>query len=407
MPPSFETQHPVFVLGLFDTGLVTAQGLARHGISVVGFDCDKRSPGFFSKLFSPVLCPSPHGGDDPALLALLKSQAKAFTKPPVLYPTSDAFVGFIARNTQELAKSFLFNIPEPSVAEKILAKHTQAELAQKAGAMVPKMLLFTPETVDSLLSSCKNSTEINKFHFPAFFKPVHGYQWQRHIKNKGMLVRSPGELRIALQNIRKFDLKAILQEIVVGPASEQFEISLYVDTKGDISGPFVMRKWRSFPRELGTGTYGTSLIDPTLSTIAQSLALKMGIRGFANMEFKLDACDSTFKFIEVNPRVWQQVGLATDCGLDLLLTQYLDLTKQQFSPVTQYQAGVHWIDPITDLLANPSFYDWIRVFHSATSRGILAIDDPWPAVRTIFLSRRFFGLLKALLKKTWLMLATR
>ena len=82
-----------------------------------------------------------------------------------------------------------------------------------------------------------------------------------------------------------------------------------------------------------------------------------------------DARDVVHKFIEVNPRIWRQVGLTTDRDLDLPLIQHRDLTKQPMpAPTAEYKAGLHWMGPLPDTLASPSFYDSILVWRSATSR---------------------------------------
>ena len=45
-------------------------------------------------------------------------------------------------------------------------------------------------------------------------------------------------------------------------------------------------------------------------------------KGFANVEFKYDPRDDSYKFIEINARVWQQIGLAEALGINFPMLAY-------------------------------------------------------------------------------------
>ena len=85
-----------YVLGLYDTGLGVARSLGRRGMPVRGFDSAPDLLGSFSRFCQHQACPDPvtnSGG----LVDFLLDAAKREPAPPILFPTSDAFVLFLSR----------------------------------------------------------------------------------------------------------------------------------------------------------------------------------------------------------------------------------------------------------------------------------------------------------------------
>lgn len=358
---------PAFVLSLFDAGLCTARALADGGVPVAGFDPDPSQPGMRTRLFPVERCPGPE--DDAALLSFLVERAAG--KMPVLFPASDAFVSFIARNEAALRPHFRFLLPENAMS--LLAKGAQSMLAGAAGARLPKTVSWKGGAAPSL-------------RFPVYVKPEDTAAWRRLYGNKGARADGPAALTRLLEN----RLSVVVQEIIPGGPENNFEVSAYVDQTGRCWGPFIMRKLRQHPRELGTGTLGESVRHPELEREATELFRRLGIRGFINAEFKWDPRERDFKFIEANLRVWQQVALAAACGLNLPLVQYQDLAGAPIQSDSEYRTGLLWVDPLRDALAvieerglglrsRPGFW---KALASASVHGIFRRDDPWPALRS-------------------------
>ena len=391
------TAHPAFVLSLFDTGLAVVRDLAAAGIAVTGFDSDRAQPGFSSRCCRAVVCPKPER--DQELVDLLIKEAARHAEKPVIFPASDVFVSFLARNDAQLRRRFLFNIPNPDLVDTFVSKATQYEFVERTGVVAPRSLRVSNR--DELALAAR------ELQFPVFLKPALGNRWQEHFYSKGLRVETSGEMTVQWNRVHALGLDMVAQEIVPGPASGNFEVSAYVSSRGEISAPFIMQKDRQFPVDFGAGTMGRSVVYPELAMMMRKFLAKLrisGFSGFANTEFKWDERDGKFKYIETNLRVWQQIALATKCGLNFPLMQYRDLTNQPaLEHIGAYRADVGWMDPVRDgysgiesrMQGRLNLRAWLGSLSGVRVFGIFSWRDPWPALKTVVLTRQIPALLFA------------
>jgi predicted ATP-grasp superfamily ATP-dependent carboligase len=203
-------------------------------------------------------------------------------------------------------------------------------------------------------------------------------------------------------------IEVVGQEIIPGPPTQNFEVSAYISTKRILFGPFIMKKMRQFPSQFGVGTSGVSVKNERLRHHAQEVFFKMGLKGFINAEFKWDSRRQSYRYIETNPRVWQQIDLATSCGLDLCLVQYQDLTGQEPQRAENYREGIRWVNPIPDYYSflesrhsnQSSFRQWLQSWKHTKVWGIFSLLDPWPSLWPLLFTRQ----LPALAWRTFLSL---
>jgi predicted ATP-grasp superfamily ATP-dependent carboligase len=81
---------------------------------------------------------------------------------------------------------------------------------------------------------------------------------------------------------------------------------------------------------------------PELADAAVALLLALEFHGIAQVEFKRDPRDGTFKLIEVNPRLWEWHGLAAACGVDFPRIAYLDSVGRPPPPARMDGDGRRW-----------------------------------------------------------------
>jgi predicted ATP-grasp superfamily ATP-dependent carboligase len=123
-------------------------------------------------------------------------------------------------------------------------------------------------------------------------------------------------------------------------------------------------------------------------------------RGISSTEFKRDDRDGQLKLIELNPRFCQQNILATDCGVNFPLIEYLDLIGEPQEPVTQFITGRKWMDLAIDF---PSFWEyyrnhettvleWLKSWQGVRSFPVLALDDLGPFFKKFEYGRKFLTL---------------
>src|SRR5262249_40257012 len=140
----------------------------------------------------------------------------------------------------------------------------------------------------------------------------------------------------------------LAQSIVPGPDTNMYEFWTYVDQQGTPLVAFEERKLRQFPPGFGEGALVESVDSPELRDVAIEFLRRIDYRGMASLEFKRDTRDGGLKLIELNPRIALQNSLATTCGVNLPLLQYLDLTGQSPQPVRVARPGVKWLNVRSD-----------------------------------------------------------
>lgn len=369
------------ILSLYDTGLAAVRCLGRLGIEVIAYDYDPSQPGFRSRYCKAVQCPNPT--DNPkALLALLLKNTDT-ENPMVLFPCSDEFVLFVSRHRDSLESSYKFLLPEHTFLETLISKDSQSTIVQALGIPVPNS--FTAETLDQAEQSK------HKISYPVFIKPVQGHLWRRHYDNKGFVANNQIELLDLCRKIFPKGIKVIVQEIIPGPASNNWEVSAYVDSKGRLLGEFIIRKIRQYPSDFGFATMTVSAHNPEVEKLGQRLIEGLVWRGFINMEFKFDPINKTYKFIELNPRVWQQVNHAEKLGLNFPLMQYLDMLGLENKTAKKYREGVKWLDLKWDTTSSlkkivrkeMTVWQWLGSLIGAQIEGLFSLDDMHPFLHSL------------------------
>jgi D-aspartate ligase len=384
------------VLSLFDTGVATARSLGRLGISVEGYDYDHNMPGFRSKYCKAQLSPNPTS-DAQGLLKLLLDNADRAT-PKILYACSDEYVLFISQYRDILQLTYKLLLPDHSLIESIIDKHKQIQLIKNLGIYVPHT--YFVDSMDRIHQI------IDRFEFPVFLKPIHIHVWRRVFNNKGFKAHNEEELLSVCRNIFSNNLQIIIQEIIPGLCSNNYEVSLYVGTGGNILGEFTIQKLRQYPDDLGFGTLTVSSRNREVEEISRKIIKDLNWRGYANLEFKYDPRDHTYKFIEINARVWQQINHADILGINFPLLQYLDLNDIQPAIVKTYRENIKWMDLKYDVITSfqmilkgkLSFREWINSLKGVRVFGLFAKDDLKPFLYSIKYGFFIFKIPKFLIK---------
>lgn len=381
-----------FVLGLFETGLAAVRSLARAGIPVVGLEADPSQPGFKSRYCRARRCPDPMEQPE-ALLEFLVAEGKTLGSQGILFPASDAYVLFVSRHRDQLQPYFRFMLPPPEVVEAILNKRGQYELAERFG--IPYPPTFYPESPADL------EPIQHQLQYPVFIKPYYSHLWREKFPGtKGFVARSPQELLDRFAEVKRAQLQAMVQSIVPGPTPNQLELSVYLDSAGQLLACFSIRKIRQYPPEFGVGTLVESGFYPELLEVSLPFLRAIGFCGIGNIEFKRDAGDGQLKLIELNARLWEQNAQAAQCGLNYPLIQYLDLLGQPPAPQTQFPVGVKWVDPLADFMAfwyeyrqgRLSPWAWLASWRKAQTFAPFAWDDPLPGLRSIGYGKKLLRL---------------
>jgi len=316
------------------------------------------------------------------------TEGRKLDEKGILFPAGDAFGLFVSRYRKELSECFRFITPSP---EGIFSKRLQYDEALRIG--IPIASTFYPTTIDDV-RRIKDMLE-----YPVFMKPYYSHLWLTKFGNKGFVVETSRQLMDRFNQVFPTRLQVMVQSIIPGPNTNLIEVFVYVGMGGKILALFVAQKIRQYPIDFGTGTLMKSVHNEEATRLALDFLRGLGYRGVCEIEFKRDARSGQYKLIELNPRFWIQDIQATHAGVNFPLIQYMDLTGQPVSPITDFKDGVTWLDSWYDLLAfrdhwkegRTSITEFLKSWSGTDCHAHLALDDLKPVLA--MLAKKRHGLI--------------
>ena len=383
-------RNPVLLLGLFDTSIMTARCFQNKGVKVYGTDYDSGLNGFRSNAIESFVCPNPkEEGEERWLSFLIEWMSTNSKNPFILIPTSDEYVELIAKYQSELNYVAKFLVPNYHAVGVILNRDKQFESAENAGIKVPKTLAYHNE----------DWQPDNTIIYPLAIKPLNMNVWKTKMTNKGFLVSDREELDKALREVRSKQLEFMVQEVIDGPNTNNFEVNTILLPNGTYF-QHTIQKLRQLPDRFGTATAIRSSVHKELEALAIKLLNKEGLWGFSNMEFKYCDKRKDYYYIENNPRVWLQVNFTKNMGINFPLIYYSFLSNEPIpnQKLDITERGV-WVDFLPDLLFwyryrkthQLSFLTFIRSWTPVKGSGLFSLRDIRPMiheVKQIFTKKR-------------------
>ncbi len=372
--------RPVFVLNIRAIGLGVSRSLSMKGVPVIAIDYLEGSDRLISKSFTAFhKIPDIEKSPDAALEALIQCQGECGQKG-ILLPTSDAFILFVSRNRQELAKHFDFNLPSEQVLELIMNKKSQYTKAAELGVPIPET--FYPKCMEDL-DGFKDDIS-----YPFLIKPCVSHLWQQSFPNKGFQVFSAEELKNKFQKVLDAGIEVMVQKVIPGPNINLRGLRAYIDGKGEAHGVSEVVKIRQYPVDFGIGCLVQTSHNDEVREQGLRFMKGIGYRGIGAVEFKQDQRDGVFKLMELNARVCRNVGLSTKAGINLPWLMYQDTTGMPIDKVESYADGVRWHDFIMDCRAYQTlkarreitFRDWVRTSLGSDCHPFFAWNDLRPAL---------------------------
>jgi predicted ATP-grasp superfamily ATP-dependent carboligase len=122
-------------------------------------------------------------------------------------------------------------------------------------------------------------------------------------------------------------------------------------------------------------------------TLAVDFARSIGFRGIADMDWRLDVRDGSYKLLDFNPRVGAQFRLfESDARLDVVRAMHVDLTGRPLPEGHQVDGRRYIVEDLAvasavayrrdHAAAEPKF----GLARAGVERAWLAFDDPLPAL---------------------------
>lgn len=323
--------------------LGVCRSLGRRGVPVTVLASDRTAPGQYSRYARRVSCPP----REPlaAFVAFMTALAHEEGERPVLYLTDDASIVMLEPYRKQLEASYRLTIPPSPVLHDVMYKDRLYRLLQDV-VPVPRTRVLTDNvSLDAAAAAVG---------FPAIVKPVvralppeagrARLPFEKAFAGKAVRAHDRRQLSEACEAARALGFTVLVQEDIAGPVSELYGVALYA-TRDDVVATFTSQKLGQTPADFGDGLIVRAARAPEVVRLAIRAARHLSFQGMADIEFKWDARESTYKLLDWNPRPWLWINLPGACGVDLPWAAYLDAVGQALDPAefVQRDWDTRWV----------------------------------------------------------------
>lgn len=363
---------PAIVLSSHTAGLGVIRALGRKGVPIVSVYYDKSDMGYVSKYVKErVVAPHPERYEE-RFVSLLVDYAKGNGKGLVI-PADDATLSVVSKHKSELENYHIVACPDRSITERIIdKKHTYA-LAEKIGMLVPRTLV--PKGFDEVVKYGKS------IDYPCLVKPCESHRYYEVFKRKMVKVENYDELLFAYRQATGQGIEVMLQEYIPGDDDRGVNYNSYF-WGGEPLIEFTAEKVRLSPQGFGVPSVVISKEIPEVVDAGRMILKAIGYSGFSCTEFKKDARDGKYKFMEVNGRHNRSALLATKCGMNFPWIEYQHLVDGKSPESSGYNLGIYWIDEFRDLhryvqQCRKGQFPLINQMRPYVNRNVFAVFDLW------------------------------
>ena len=312
----------------------------------------------------------------------------------VLFPTSDLYSLHLSELKEELEGKYYLPLTSHEVVRTLVDKKEFYQSLSECG--VPHPITYFPESSEDVRRIS------NEIKYPVFIKPSMSQQFSRKFRRKGFVANSADELMRYYLLALNHKIGVIFQEIIPGLAAKNvYGIEGYFDKNYAPKAFFAYCRLRGWPPVFGNTCLRESVsisdvIAPYI--ITKNYLQHLKYHGLMEAEWKRDPRNGVFKLLEINARQSMQNTLPTRCGINLILTAYLDAIGKEIEYTEDYEVGIKWVFFFNDLRSsiktskNMTIKEWVSSLHGIKEWAYFSADDPMPwMVSPLF---NFFSLLR-------------
>lgn len=319
-------EHPAFVVGVCDSVLSVVRTLGAHGVAC--WTCSpRRIPGTVSRYSHYWRVPDPQFDERGTIAGILELASRVGGRP-VIFAAGDHFAQAIARHRDELASVAIPCVAPSEVVELLLQKQRFCKWAEEHVRSFPRSMLATEFSPGGSIP------------FPVVAKPYYrsfsnaaelGIPLERELfKRRFALIRNLKEWEAYRREHSEFLRHILVQEYVNGTSASKYTVGIYADQHSEIKGLFVGRTVRGFPARYGNGSLIQSDHVPECVIDEVKQAVKsLQYSTIADFDYFRDDVTGEFRLLEINPRSWSWIGIATITDANIPWIAYQDLTGQR------------------------------------------------------------------------------
>jgi predicted ATP-grasp superfamily ATP-dependent carboligase len=279
--------------------LAVVRALGRAGAQVSVVEQERfalKTPASFRSRFVARHDVLPTLADDGAFIEALAERSRG---QDILLPVSTNVV--LACAAQRECFQARLPIAPLNVLRRANDKSAVLAIARKAGVPIP--VTYAPEDEEEL------HEVVSRVRLPAVVKLRDDAGTILEPGQRYAIGRNQIEVCDAYHRLHAMKAFPLIQEKVEGPG---YGVGVLAE-EGRILASFSHRRIREYPVTGGPSTLCVSVEEPRMTDYAAKMIRELGWTGVAMVEFKKD---DDFRLMEVNPRFWGSLPLATRAGVN-------------------------------------------------------------------------------------------
>lgn len=378
-------RHPAAAVILQASGpnsLGIARSLAQEGVPVIATDHVPTALGLHSRHVRTAMLADPLTAPD-RFIADLVALGRAQAHKPVLFATHDEALATIAPHEEEIEKYFHRPWSPWGDMRVTIDKGGQHAAARRIGFPVPGTV--DPGEDDDPVAAVRDAG----LRYPVILKPRYAPEFRRRFRVQVLRAEDPEALRRHWEAAAQYGPQ--IQEVIPGGDDTIWTLGSYRDAAGRPLASFTGRKLRQWPPNFGTARAAEARWDPGLVERGHALLDELRFHGISQLEVKRDHRDGRDYLIEVNPRSWLWISLATRVGVNLPYACYLDAVGSPRTWPTGHPSGRRWLLTLKHLPASAgeirrgewSAGEFARTLRPPLMDGVLSLRDPRPGLRQL------------------------
>lgn len=330
---------PAIVLAVGLNGLGAVRGLGRHGLDVTAICPSSKTSALRSRYVDHGFVLPPGDGYFDRLESFLLDR---FPSGGVLVATSDESAEFLQDRGGGLQKhGFRFLIPKDDTTSLLNDKRREIEFVRALGVPLPKST-----------SRIEASGFPHELRFPIIIKPrrFDGYAL---IRAKNIIIYDMNGAERFLTQFGEHLEMFVAQEVIPGGDDQLWVCNCLFDASGKLRSAFTFQRLGTSPSHFGVTTLAIGFDNPEVKSITKKIGENIEYVGPAMFEYKFDARDGAYKYIETNPRFGMCNWFDTCSGVENVFYYYCLATgcDDQIPSLPPLQLQRGFVNLLDDLYA--------------------------------------------------------
>jgi predicted ATP-grasp superfamily ATP-dependent carboligase len=353
------------------------RSLGRVGIPVIACDHRPGALGLVSRYTEAALLPDAATDPERFVDALIRL-GTALPRPGVLFATHDEALAAIGPREAEVDEHFHRPWSPWAVMQRAIDKAEQHRAAANIGFPVPRTV------------AVENDADVaaagRELRFPLVLKPEDATGFRREFRRQVLEAKDAEDLMVQWERSARY--RPSISEVIPGDDASLWTLGSYRDAAGRPLATFTGRKLRQWPPRFGTARAAEASWDADLAERCHRLLDAMEFHGISQVEVKRDSRDGRDYLIEVNPRSWLWIGLATSSGVNIPQACYLDAIGEPRPAPDGHTSDRRWTLLFKHLTASVgeirrgdwSVGDFARTLRPPLGDGVIDPRDPRPTL---------------------------